>query len=217
MARDDWFRHTTWDDRVEAAFNAKLQRARAKDQYLRIQAHSLVATHPDVTLHLINRYFELGSTFFDAAALCDRAEALINLERYDEAYEAYELALKSESEFPGLKTNAHVDYPFLIAERKVRAKYELAVRILEERAKDLAFPVNKFKWNAAQALICWDLKRIAEARGFAQAAIEAAGMRRSEFQKHRALGLVGEEHASHLREIEKMLEPNPRKKILGIF
>ena len=38
MSRDDWFRHTAWNDKIAAQFEAKLKRARRKDQYLRIQA-----------------------------------------------------------------------------------------------------------------------------------------------------------------------------------
>ena len=28
MSRDDWFRHTTWSDKIAAQFDAKLKRAR---------------------------------------------------------------------------------------------------------------------------------------------------------------------------------------------
>jgi hypothetical protein len=38
MNRDDWFRNTTWNDKIAAQFEAKLKRARQKGQYIRIQA-----------------------------------------------------------------------------------------------------------------------------------------------------------------------------------
>ncbi|MFM9848084.1 MAG: hypothetical protein ACKVP3_13095 [Hyphomicrobiaceae bacterium] len=46
MGRDDWFRNTSWDADIEAAFFKKLSRARDKAQYLRIQASHLASSQP---------------------------------------------------------------------------------------------------------------------------------------------------------------------------
>lgn len=216
MARDDWFRSTTWNDQIEAAFNSKLERARKKDQYLRIQAHTLIETHPEVTLHLIERYFNQECRFFDASALDDRAKALARLGRLDEAYGAYESALKVESEFPGHKTTAFVDYPFLVATERAKQKYQTALEVLSHRAKDLAFPINKFRWNVAQALIFRDLGQLEESRGYAKAALEASALRHSEFQKHRSLGLVDEKDTSWIREMEEILGTRAKKRFFGL-
>ena len=54
---DEWFRHTNWNDAIARRFDEKLQRARRKEHYLRIQASTLAPTHPMVALALLDRYF----------------------------------------------------------------------------------------------------------------------------------------------------------------
>src|SRR5580693_8248935 len=98
--RDDWYRNTTWNDTVERAFNEKLNRARRKESYLRIQACSLARSHPDVALRLLDRYFTLKDDFDHAQAFVDRATALLALGRVNEAIESYNAALAREAEFP---------------------------------------------------------------------------------------------------------------------
>lgn len=207
MARDDWFRNSDWNEAIEAAFESKLKRAKATDQYLKIQAMNLVGTHPDITLRLIDRYFAQERRTFDSSAFMIRAEALLSLERLEESLDAYELALNREAEFPNSKSESFVDYPLLVATRQVRERYQRALGTLKERADDLAFPISKFKWNLAAALIHQDLGELDKARAYAQAAIEAAKLEKSGFKKHQSLGLVGPSWKPYIRAMEKLVRP----------
>ena len=101
MSRDDWFRHTTWSDKIAAQFDAKLKRAR-----------------------------------------------------------------------------------------------------LEKSSELMAFSVQQFKWNAAQALIAGARKQMSEAREFAKRALEAASKDHSGFRYHAKLDLVSKEHADALRLLQ---------------
>lgn len=202
MSRDDWFRNTTWSDKIAAQFDAKLKRARRKGQYLRIQACTLAETRPEVALLLLGRYFEQEDRFDEAQAYVDRATALIALGRADEAVAAYEDALRAESRNPGLLTEAGFELPYLVAVTARVGHYDRALRVLERSSELMAFPVQQFKWNAAQALIAGARKQMSEAREFAKRALEAAGKDHSGFRYHAKLGLVSKEHADALRLLQ---------------
>ena len=107
MARDDWFRNSTWNPSIEALFEDKLRRARRKEQYLRIQACYLTQSHPDVALALLNRFFALPDQLDQAQAHVDRAAALITLGRFEDAIQSYEAALSREALFPHTDHRVH--------------------------------------------------------------------------------------------------------------
>jgi tetratricopeptide (TPR) repeat protein len=202
MSRDDWFRSTTWDDKIAAQFEAKLKRARRKGQYIRIQACTLAETHPEVALLLLDKYFEQEDRFDEAQAYVDRATALTSLGRADEAVAAYEDALRAEARNPGLLTQAGIELPYLVAVTAQVEQYDRALRVLNKSRERLAFPVEHFKWNAAQALIAGARKQMSEAREFAKRALEAASKDHSGFRYHAKLGLVSKEHADALRRLQ---------------
>ena len=204
MSRNDWYRHTAWDSEIEAAFEAKLKRARGKAQYLRIQALHLTQSHPEVALRLLDRYFELGSDLVGCSAAHEsRAEAYLALGRIDEAIACYEAALEREAAFPNAKSNVSVEYPFLIATHNLRQHFARALQILEANRDDVAFPVNRFRWHAARALILTELGSAHDARSSAKLALEAAAEQKSEFRYHQSLGLVSDREAGVIRLLRK--------------
>jgi len=199
----DWFRNTSWNDAIARSFYEKLARAGHKEQYLRIQASHLVSTHPDVSVDLLNQYFELPDQFDQAQAYVDRARALLRLGHIEAAIESYEAALAREASFPSLQTQAWLDLPFLIATRRIAASYERAVELLETFHARLMFPIDHFKWHAAQSLIAAERQDHGAARHHALLAIESAESEDSGYPHHRSVGLVGEQYLEVRRRLER--------------
>jgi tetratricopeptide (TPR) repeat protein len=190
MSTDDWFRNATWNEAIASEFEAKLRRARRKEQYLRIQACTLARTNPAVAHALLDRYFELSDDYDHAQAHVDRACAYIAEEKTEDAVTAYEKALQRESAFPHLLTQAYVDLPYLIATRGMVKHFSRAIELLNSHQSRLTFPVDHFKWNAAQALILQALGKGAAAAMHANAALAAASRDSSGFRFHPGVGLV---------------------------
>ena len=191
MGREDWYRNTTWNPEIEAAFTAKLRRARDKSQYLRIQASILAGRKPDVALQLLEQYFSLGDHFDHAQAYLDRAKAHLAKGDVAAALESFEAALSQERLRPNLLTYAYLDLPYLIATQRLSKRYAQALEILDAGQNRLTFPVDRYLWNGARALILQDQARLSEARLHAQIALEAASETQSGFRYHQQLGLVG--------------------------
>ena len=186
----DWFRNTTWNESIERAFEKKLRRARRKEAYLRIQAGMLAPRHPEVALKLLDRYFQLPDDFDHAAAHVDRATAFLTMDRVNDAIASYEAALAREAAFPKLQTQAYLDLPYLIATRAIREQYNRALQLLQAYEARLMFPVDRFRWHAARALIAADSNEREVARLHAERAIEAANQEHSGFRYHPSVGLV---------------------------
>lgn len=198
---DDWFRNETWDEAIAKRFHEKLRRARQKEQYLRIQACTLARTHPEVALELLDQYFALPDDFDHAQAHVDRASALLALDRVEEAVESYEAALAREAEFPNLKTQAYLDLPYLIATHGIKSRNDRAAALLEEHKERLTFPVDHFRWHAAQALISAAGRDTSKAKVHAKLALEAAARDHSGFRYHPTIGLVGNKYDDLVRDL----------------
>ena len=199
MAADDWYRNTEWNEEIEGEFFAKLKRARSqRDQYLVIQASTLVKRHPKISLRLVEEYFESRrDKFDDVRALLARAEALLELGEIDDAMQAFRSVLAREEEFSNHQTGAYVDYPYIVATRGIEKEYESAMEVLRRHVDRLTFPLDHFQWHAAKALIKNDGEH-------ASRALEAAKVRKSGFRFHQNVGLVGKEHAITIKRLLKI-------------
>jgi tetratricopeptide (TPR) repeat protein len=202
MGRDDWFRNQDWSPDIEAAFFAKLARARRKAQHLRIQAGTIAQSHPRVALDLLDQYLALGEDFDIAAAHYDRATAKRALGDVAGAIDALEAALDREEAFPKLKTGAYIALPVLIVRERLTQRYNQALALLEKHRERVMFPVDFFHWNAVLAIVLSELGVREKAAEAARAAIEAAGLRHSGFRYHSHLGLVGDEDADLIKRVE---------------
>ena len=200
----DWFRNTTWNGAIERAFDEKLRRARRKEQYLRVQACTLARSHPEVALKLLDRYFVLKDDFDHAQAHVDRATALLALGRVDEALAAYETALAREAVFPNLQTQAHLDLPYIVATLGIRDQYRRARELLALHESRLMFPVDRFRWHAAQALIAAATGEAGSVRDHAERALEAASRDHSEFRYHPSVGLVPQPFEGVVKKMEAL-------------
>lgn len=204
MAAEDWFRNREWNSSIEEAFFRKLGRARRKEQYLRIQASTLASSHPKVALRLLEQYFKLKDDFDHAQAHVDQATAYIALNRLDEAIESYESAIERERDFPRLQTQAVLDLPFLIATRRIERLYDRCLELLSESRGQLMFPVDHFRWHAANALILSARRRTSTAREHALQALGAAAKDKSGFRNHPSVGLVGNRYQELRNELERL-------------
>jgi tetratricopeptide (TPR) repeat protein len=204
MSGDDWFRHSDWSPEIEAAFFAKLARARDKAQYLRIQAGTLAQSHPRVTLDLLRRYFELGEDFDIAQAWCDKAAAQIALGDIAGAIESYEAGLKREETYPNLQTHAFLLLPLLIVRKNLRARYAQAQELLEKHRNRVLFPVDVFHWNGVLAIVLDESGQREDAADAANAALKAADATRSGFSRHPNVGLVRSTDFDLLKRIKKI-------------
>jgi tetratricopeptide (TPR) repeat protein len=201
---EDWFRNRIWDEAIERRFNEKLHRARRKAQYLRIQAGMLARSHPEVALKLLDRYFSLDDKLDHAQAHVDRARAWLSLGRTNDAIESYKAALAREVEFPNSLTMAFLDLPYIIATRRVRDRYKDARELLGKYQTRLMFPVDHFRWNAAQALIAAECSEVADAREHAQKALAAANLEHSGFRYHAGVGLVTDQYDGVIESLKRL-------------
>ena len=190
MGREDWYRNVAWDAEIEAAFVAKLRRARDKSQYLRIQACVLARREPEVALRLLDQYFALGDHFDHAQAYLDRATAHLAVGDIEAAMQSFESALTREQAYPHLLTQAYLDFPCLIAAQQLTDRYAQALDVLGAGEGRPVFPRDRYLWNSARALIFYDLGKVSEARTHAQSALAAASETQSGFRYHRQIGLV---------------------------
>lgn len=202
----DWYRKTNWSALIEQEFQTRFRRTRAgnRAQYLLIQAEALVPAHSEAALRLLNQYFALPMERPSPQAHVVRARALLQLGHPPEAIAAYEAALAREDEFPNILTQAYLELPCLIAKRKLRNLYSRARAILHEHEHRLTFPLERFEWNAANALILADQGNQPAARRHAQLALEAAATEHSGFRHHPSLGLVGGESVELIRRLEAL-------------
>ena len=203
---EEWFRNTSWNETIARRFHEKLHRARRKGQYLRIQAFTLASTNPEIALALLDEYFVSPGDVDRAQAYEVRATALLALGRTEAAIESYEAALRWEAEFPSVQTQAYLDLPFLIAVRGIEGGYGQAVALLEKHKARVVFPVERFRWHAAQCLILAARGDSSAAKLHAQLALEAAQSDHSGFRYHASLGLVGEQYQELRSALERCLD-----------
>jgi hypothetical protein len=199
MAKVDWYRNKKWDEEIEKEYFEKLKHARSqRDQYLVIQALTLVKCRPDVSLRLVDLYFESRKDDYeDMRALLARAEAFLEQDNIDEAMAAFRAVLTREEEFPNHQSGTYVNYPYIVATRGIKLEYENALDVLNLHVNRLSFPLDHFKWHAAKALIMNDGKSAARA-------LEAAEVKKSGFRFHQNVGMVGKEHAETIKHLCKI-------------
>lgn len=208
----DWYRCTDWNEQSEAEFFRRLKRARhQKPQYLLIQAGTLVGTgRPEVAaaaLNLIELFVhEHYEGFFASGAFHTKAQALLILERWEEAFQAFEDALAARRAMPNVIDNAWLEYPLAIARRRARDRYQRALDVLNEFVSPsaLVFPIQEFQYFATLALISADGGDREGASRWARNALTATA-KQAPFSRHPDVGLVGMTDADLQIELEQLV------------
>lgn len=205
MGADDWFTSYDWNADIEAVFWSKVRRSKtSKPMYLTYKAGKIVDKHPDVALEMLDEYFKLPTDSYCAEAWFHRGEAYQVLGRIPEAVEAFDAALAREKEYPSSVTMAYLYLPFLIAWKAVSDRYAHAVDVLDTNKKRILMPMDRFLWNAAQAIIAHKTGRISDSVEFAKAALEAAAAKTSGLRYHPNAELVPRSYEPVVAQLETL-------------
>lgn len=148
----EWFRNTDWNEEIEAAFDARVGRARDKAQYLNIQAHTLLATHPEVAAKLCRRVVALNDPSQTARGWLYLGTALAAQGDFDGAISSLESAIEAEQRDPIHRTAAHLDQALLIALAERDDLYDIALERLNSE-RDLPFSEQPLNALIALALM----------------------------------------------------------------
>jgi tetratricopeptide (TPR) repeat protein len=117
MAKDDWFRRSTWTTQGQADFTTRLRRSRTayhKSQYLRIQAKHLQDVGTEPMLHsAVELLDQLVSSFPDPSqlslALLQRAQCLVDLGKFEDAIASFRRSFEACRAAPRLRNLAYLD------------------------------------------------------------------------------------------------------------
>ena len=208
----EWYRCTDWNEQSEGEFFRRLKRARhQKPQYLVIQAATLVHTaRPELAataLSLIELFAqEHYEKSFASGAFHTKAHALLILERWEEAFQAFEDALAARRAMPNVIDNTWLEYPLTIARRRARDRYQRALEVLNEfiTPTALVFPIQAFQYFATLALISADEGDREGASRWAKNALSATA-KQAPFSRHPDVGLVGRTNADLQIELEQLV------------
>lgn len=198
----DWFRQPRWSSAIAAEFEARLRRSRptGRAQYLRIQGATLLeAVPPDyaTALALLDRVV----TEYRAAELEQpiahtlRGQCAEGLGDVPAALAAYRAAMAIQRVRPTVRTDAYARFALLVLSAGRRELFAEAADGLATWGPEAHFPVERFRADAARALLADAQGDRAGARAAAQRALAAAAERTSGLPQHPDVGLVGDSAA----------------------
>jgi tetratricopeptide (TPR) repeat protein len=200
MKRDDWYRRTTWTELDRDEFDDRLRRSRdpsSKAQYLRIQAlclakaglHSSAIELVDRSLTEYPDQLEVGQVHLQ------KASSLANLEQYESAVGEFRSALQAERDRPNVRTQAWLDFAWFVLQKQRTNLYDEALTVLTEFSSksSMSFPIDRYRYAAARALIADARGEKTSSRQFAISALAEASATNSGFRYHAKLGIVGPE------------------------
>ena len=211
MKTREWFRRRTWSAADEANFERKLARARGRrSEYLRIQALTLAETEdPSLAgpaIALANRQLqEDPDGIFRAQVLCTIARAYASKGDVAGAVDAYRRAVRAEEE-RGVRCCAYLQFAWFAVNRDLKEFYEEVLGMMDSSMKDgdLVFPAAQYQYFGALALISRATGDSENAARMARSALEAAMKQQTPFDRHPAVGLVGDTDAAVHREIQRL-------------
>lgn len=214
MPNDDWFRSPSWDEAAQTLFWAKLARARgahSKGQYARIKALSLQETkQPEkirAAIGLLDYFLAEWPDHFDtSSALYQLAQCAYIEGRVDDALHHYNEVFDSQRKRPNLKTQAPLEFGWLVICRPEPSLYDQAMAVLDEFHGGSPFPIDVFRASTIRAVILSRLGREPQrASELAAMALAAARMTQAPLRYHPNLGLVKHVDDDIQRELTALL------------
>jgi tetratricopeptide (TPR) repeat protein len=209
MTKREWFRNGTWTGEIEAHFFERLARAKSqKDQYISIQAATLVENCPRQALELADYYFEhRENRFCDLDVLGTRAKAFAALGDKENAVAAYAAAISKQKTSPNQVTFVNVDAALFISRNRLFQHSDIAFDALKNAAADgLNFPILRFKWFAASAILSDHVGERSQAKAHAQMAISAANEQVSGITGKPGIDIVkGADFQDVMRQLKSIL------------
>lgn len=198
MSKPEWFRRTVWSVADREDFHARLKRSRSagnKAQYLCIQAGYLAdAGYHAEAIELLDQFFaECPEQIQLAQAHARKADSLAKLGEIEAAIHEYRAALQTEREFPNVRTNAWLDFGWLVVEKELKSIYDEVSQILHEFRKEggLKLPAVEYQYATIQAILADSRGERTRAREFAKQALFEASKSYSGLRYHPTVGLVG--------------------------
>jgi tetratricopeptide (TPR) repeat protein len=212
---NDWYRKTTWSEADQADFFARLKRSRTtynKAQYLRIQAYHLEGVGSPkllkASLALLDKMFaEFPDKTQLASAYGQKASCLAKLGEIDQAIAYYQRALKTEREFPNVKTNAFMQFGRLVVENNLTKLFDEALEELKELdLRGIKFPSDIFQAFGICSIIAAHKGETEKAKEFAKIALEAADKAHSGLRYHSTVGLVRDKETPFFKSVTAIAE-----------
>jgi hypothetical protein len=193
----DWYRRKTWTPKDREEFFTRLRRSRSafhKAQYVRIQAYELLNSRTReayfAALELLDMIMaEWPESSQLTSVYHHRAECFAGLGDLPRAIEAYRQVFRTQRERTRERTDAHLDFGWLVATTPMPELFNEALAVLCEFHHDM-FPRDRYRAGAIQALILDSQGKCEQARSHASIALEAAAATHSGFRYHPRIGLV---------------------------
>jgi hypothetical protein len=203
MATDDWYRHKSWDNTIEAEFEARLKRSRGaynKAQYLRIQASYLLDSpaknNQMVGLRLMERLIkdfptEEFSTIFGHEQIGDYFFEQGDLDIAEQQFRIVTDYYNKKQSRSGTSGIADLKLVETILTSNQTNKFEEAYKLCNEHpVGELTMNSDKFFYAALAARLCDKMNKKKEARQYAMTAINLSKIKESQFDRHKTVGLV---------------------------
>ena len=203
MASDDWFRNTTWNNEIEAEFEARLKRSRGafnKAQYLRIQASYLLDNSDKnnqlVGLRLMERLIkdyptEEFSTIFGHEQIGDYFLKHGDIDIAEQQFRIVTDYYKNKKSRSGTSGIADLKLAETILTSNQADKFEEAYQLCKEYPiGELTMNSDKFYYAALAARLCDKMNKKEEAKDYAKTAITLSKITEPQFSRHKTVGLV---------------------------
>jgi tetratricopeptide (TPR) repeat protein len=192
----DWYRKTSWSAADSDDFERRLARARreSRAQYLRIQAaclfqtgaKELVTAAATLATRVTDEYKDLIQTGQAHQLLGQCYEASGDIAA---AIAEFRKAVDWERQMPFVQTDAYLDFAWLVARHGAVDHFPETLELLTRFCERPVFPIQRYRYHGALALIAHARAEIEVARTAARAALDASRETSSPFRFHRRLGL----------------------------